>query len=108
MEIQSVQYAALAFDDGADQLAPFSVVAMAIFSVLTTYMLFAAAYTIVHAAQTGSSELTVIIFSLIATYGCYVLSSLLALDPWHLSKLRYTPKRFIGLIMILKSLACRK
>lgn len=57
---------------------------MGIFAALTAYMLFAAGYTIIHAAHSGSSELTLIIFSLIATYGCYVLSSLLALDPWHL------------------------
>lgn len=28
-----------------------------------------------------------IVLSLIATYGLYIVSSLLALDPWHMSKL---------------------
>lgn len=60
---------------------------MLIFALLTAYMLFAAAYCIAHAATSESSDLTFIILSLVATYGCYVLSSLLALDPWHLGQL---------------------
>lgn len=67
-----------------DQDVP--VIAMVIFATLTAYMLFAAAFCFIYAANSGDSDMTFIIFSLIATYGCYVFSSLLALDPWHLSE----------------------
>lgn len=63
-----------------------AVIAMVIFATLTAYMLFAAAFCFIYAANSGDSDMTFIIFSLIATYGCYVFSSLLALDPWHLSE----------------------
>jgi len=59
---------------------------MIVFCVLTAYMLFAAVFCIYKAASnlSGHSAFAQIIASLVATYGVYVLSSLLALDPWHL------------------------
>lgn len=62
---------------------------MAVFSLLTCYMLAAAAICCVRAFQ-NMSESTVyaqIILSLVVTYGVYIVASLLALDPWHISEL---------------------
>ena len=65
-----------------------SAAAMVSFAVLTVYMLFAAVFCILRAVHGfgDSSIFAQIIVSTISTYGCYVLSSFLALDPWHLGE----------------------
>lgn len=59
---------------------------MIIFSVLTTYMMCATVFCLVRSFQTEQTGgvYAQLIISLASTYGVYVLSSLLALDPWHL------------------------
>ncbi|KAL7423299.1 Chitin synthase, class 8 [Cryptotrichosporon argae] len=67
------------------------------FALITVYMVFCAVYLAVKGIQTIEEEgsvtattifkskvFTNIVVSLAATYGLYILSSLLALDPWHL------------------------
>lgn len=56
------------------------------FTALTTYMMAATIFCLVKSfttAQTGGVYASIII-SLLSTYGVYILSSLLAFDPWHL------------------------
>ncbi|GAA5991239.1 hypothetical protein JCM11641_004030 [Rhodosporidiobolus odoratus] len=59
---------------------------MAIFAFTTCYMFIAAGICVYYAIK-GSAESLImaqIVISLASTYGVYVLSSVLALDPWHL------------------------
>ncbi|GAA5916862.1 hypothetical protein JCM6882_007436, partial [Rhodosporidiobolus microsporus] len=66
---------------------------MAIFSFTTAYMFVAAGICVYHAVKNSSESLIMaqIVVSLASTYGCYVLASLIHLDPWHLvtSMLQY-------------------
>nr|ODN85291.1 hypothetical protein L203_04896 [Cryptococcus depauperatus CBS 7841] len=56
-----------------------------IFAVLTTYMMVAAALCAVQAVKDFNSPIfSRMIISLISTYGVYVVSSILAFDPWHI------------------------
>ncbi|KZT66387.1 glycosyltransferase family 2 protein [Daedalea quercina L-15889] len=48
------------------------------------YLLFSAVMCAVKAAEEGSVAFQTMIFSLIITYGVYFVSSLLAMDPWHI------------------------
>lgn len=59
---------------------------MIIFSILTTYMIACTVFCLVRSFQTKQTGgvYAQLIISLVSTYGVYVLSSLLALDPWHL------------------------
>ncbi|WWD18233.1 hypothetical protein CI109_102683 [Kwoniella shandongensis] len=67
------------------------------FALITVYMLFAAIYLAVRGIETieNSGKITAgsifgdkifrnIVVSLVATYGLYIVSSLFALDPWHM------------------------
>jgi chitin synthase len=56
------------------------------FTLLTAYMMGAAVFCIIRAVQNihDNPAFPQICLSLAATYGAYVLASLLALDPWHL------------------------
>ncbi|WRT66006.1 uncharacterized protein IL334_002957 [Kwoniella shivajii] len=67
------------------------------FALITIYMLFAAIYLAVRGIQTitadgsisaddifGNTIFRNIVVSLLATYGLYIISSLLALEPWHM------------------------
>ncbi|OCF42866.1 chitin synthase [Kwoniella heveanensis CBS 569] len=67
------------------------------FALITVYMLFAAIYLAVRGIQDITADGSVdandifgnkifrnIVLSLIATYGLYIVSSLLALEPWHM------------------------
>lgn len=59
--------------------------AIAIFAVLTIYMLAAAAVCAVRAfKQSDNPIFAQMLVSMIATYGVYVVASILALDPFHL------------------------
>ncbi|GAA5980582.1 hypothetical protein JCM5350_004355 [Sporobolomyces pararoseus] len=62
------------------------ITAMVSFALTTAYMLGAAGYCVYQAVQQSSESLIMaqIVVSLVSTYGCYVLSSLIAGDPWHL------------------------
>lgn len=56
-----------------------------IFAVLTLYMMIAAIFCLVHAAQHVHDAIYAqMIVSLLATYGVYLLSAFIALDPLHL------------------------
>jgi len=72
-------------------------VSMVGFAVLTVYMLFAAIYLAAQGIEDvedeggfnsgtvfGNTVFANIVLSLTATYGLYILASLLALDPWHM------------------------
>ena len=48
------------------------------------HMLFCAVMATLQAQRIGGSAYNIMIFSLIATYGVYFFSSLLAFDPWHM------------------------
>ncbi|ODO12122.1 hypothetical protein I350_00908 [Cryptococcus amylolentus CBS 6273] len=67
------------------------------FALITVYMLFAAIYLAVRGIQSIEAEGDItastifgdkifrnIVISLLATYGLYIISSLLALEPWHM------------------------
>lgn len=55
------------------------------FAVLTLYMFIAAIFCLVHAASHVHDAIYAqMIMSLLATYGVYMISSCIALDPWHL------------------------
>ncbi|OXB33726.1 chitin synthase [Cryptococcus neoformans] len=55
------------------------------FALLTTYMLVAAVLCTVQAIKNINSPIFAkMVVSLISTYGIYVISSFLALDPWHI------------------------
>ena len=53
-----------------------------ILAVLMLYMLFCSVKCVVMALSLSGGS--TILFSLIITYGVYVFSSILALDPWHM------------------------
>ncbi|CAO1628430.1 unnamed protein product [Parajaminaea phylloscopi] len=56
-----------------------------IFAALTLYMFIAAIFCLVHAASHVHDAIYAqMIVSLLATYGVYMISSCIALDPWHL------------------------
>lgn len=56
-----------------------------IFAALTLYMMIAAIFCLVHAAgHVHDAIYAQMIVSLLATYGVYMISSCIALDPWHL------------------------
>lgn len=59
---------------------------MIIFSLLTVYMMVATVFCLISSFTTlqSNSVYAQLIISLAATYGVYLLSSLLALDPWHM------------------------
>lgn len=78
-------------------------VSMVGFSIITCYMSFCAIYLAVTGIQAFENQGNVtaedvisdstfrnIILSLAATYGIYLLASLLAFDPWHMCKCRAT------------------
>lgn len=75
-------------------------VVMVIFSILTTYMIAATVFCLVRSFQTEQTGgvYAQLIISLLSTYGVYVLSSLLALDPWHLS----VPTTCLGAEIVLQ------
>lgn len=67
------------------------------FALLTVYMLFAAIFLAVKGIEAvkavddinagtifGNKIFRNIVVSLVATYGLYIIASLLALDPWHM------------------------
>ncbi|KAK4051671.1 Chitin synthase, class 3 [Microbotryomycetes sp. JL221] len=59
---------------------------MSLLAAETAYLIGAAIFCVVKAVS-GMAESTVmaqIVISLLSTYGCYVLASLIAMDPWHL------------------------
>ncbi|KAM0790029.1 Chitin synthase, class 3 [Microbotryomycetes sp. NB124-2] len=61
-------------------------VVMVLLALETAYLIGAAIFCVVKAVS-GMAESTVmaqIVISLMSTYGCYVLASLIAMDPWHL------------------------
>ncbi|GAA5942835.1 uncharacterized protein JCM15063_002808 [Sporobolomyces koalae] len=62
------------------------IAAMVSFALTTAYMLGAAGYCVYQAVKQSTESLIMaqIVVSLASTYGCYVLSSLIAGDPWHL------------------------
>ncbi|KAI0030789.1 glycosyltransferase family 2 protein [Vararia minispora EC-137] len=53
-------------------------------AILMVYVLVAAVLCIIQAANNGGTQYRVMIFSIIVTYGAYMFSSLLALDPYHM------------------------
>ena len=59
---------------------------MIIFSVLTTYMIASTVFCLVKSFQSVQSDSVYaeLVISMASTYGAYVMSSLLALDPWHM------------------------
>ncbi|KAL1672473.1 chitin synthase [Schizophyllum commune] len=59
----------------------FTIVTLSIFMV---YMLVASVVTALQAAQQGGSQNSAMLFSVVITFGLYALSSILALDPWHM------------------------
>ncbi|BGP17939.1 hypothetical protein JCM10213_003947 [Rhodosporidiobolus nylandii] len=59
---------------------------MIVFSATTAYMFAAAGFCAYHAFKNAGDSVLMaqVVISLAATYGVYILSSLIALDPWHL------------------------
>ncbi|KAH9485002.1 Chitin synthase 3 [Psilocybe cubensis] len=55
-----------------------------IMGILMLYMIIASIICAVQAAHQGGSANSVMLFSIVITYGLYVFSSLLAFDPWHI------------------------
>ncbi|KAF9556711.1 glycosyltransferase family 2 protein, partial [Agrocybe pediades] len=55
-----------------------------ILGVLMVYMIVASIVCAVQAGQQGGTANSVMLFSIIITYGLYAFSSLLAFDPWHM------------------------
>ncbi|THH00743.1 hypothetical protein EW026_g1841 [Hermanssonia centrifuga] len=55
-----------------------------IFAVLMCYMIFCAVMATIKASSQGGGAYSIMIFSLIATYGVYFSSSILSFDPWHM------------------------
>ncbi|EGG10391.1 family 2 glycosyltransferase [Melampsora larici-populina 98AG31] len=60
--------------------------AMVVYALLALYMMVAAIFILVKAVKGGANAklYAQIIISLVATFGSWVISSVLALDPWHL------------------------
>ncbi|GLB37699.1 putative chitin synthase [Lyophyllum shimeji] len=54
------------------------------FSVLMVYLIFASVKCSVQAAQQGGSANSIMLFSIVITYGMYLCASILAFDPWHM------------------------
>ncbi|KAL4262585.1 Chitin synthase [Pleurotus pulmonarius] len=52
-------------------------------AVLMVYLIFASIQCALKAAQQGGSANSVMLFSVVITFGLYAASSLLAFDPWH-------------------------
>ncbi|ORY83474.1 chitin synthase-domain-containing protein [Leucosporidium creatinivorum] len=61
-------------------------VIMILFALTTAYMIGAAIFCVVKAVQNmaESAIFAQIVVSMISTYGCYVVASIIACDPWHL------------------------
>ncbi|CAK5281509.1 unnamed protein product [Mycena citricolor] len=55
-----------------------------LFAVLMMYMIFASVLCALAAAHQGGQANSVMLFSLVITYGLYASSSILAFDPWHM------------------------
>ncbi|EJD42686.1 glycosyltransferase family 2 protein [Auricularia subglabra TFB-10046 SS5] len=55
-----------------------------LFAALTTYMLVCAGICVVRILRQGGSMYGQMMLSLLATFGMYIASSLIAFDPWHL------------------------
>ncbi|EKM54206.1 glycosyltransferase family 2 protein [Phanerochaete carnosa HHB-10118-sp] len=54
------------------------------FALLMGYLLFCAVMCAIAAARQGGSANSLMLFSIIATYGVYLFSSVLSFDPWHM------------------------
>ncbi|KZT21396.1 glycosyltransferase family 2 protein [Neolentinus lepideus HHB14362 ss-1] len=54
------------------------------FACLMAYVFFAAIACAINASRNGGSAYSVMLFSIIITYGVYATSSLLFIDPWHM------------------------
>ncbi|KAF9263413.1 glycosyltransferase family 2 protein [Marasmius fiardii PR-910] len=54
------------------------------FSILMLYMAFASVMCAIAAADQGGAANSAMLYSVIITYGMYITSSILALDPWHM------------------------
>ncbi|KAH9847147.1 chitin synthase-domain-containing protein [Lenzites betulinus] len=54
------------------------------FAVLMAYVIFCAVMCSIQAARQGGSSYSVMLFSIIMTYGVYAVSSVLSFDPWHM------------------------
>ncbi|TCD70328.1 hypothetical protein EIP91_003957 [Steccherinum ochraceum] len=59
-------------------------IAAALLALLMAYMLFCAVMCAVAASKQGGYVYNIMMFSIIATYGVYFFSSILAFDPWHM------------------------
>lgn len=55
-----------------------------LFAVMMLYLLGSAIGCILQASKRGGNTYRIMLFSMVITYGSWVASSLLALDPWHL------------------------
>lgn len=54
------------------------------FALLMCYMLFCAVMCAIAASNQGGGAYSIMLFSIIATYGVYFVSSILSFDPWHM------------------------
>ncbi|RDB24703.1 Chitin synthase 3 [Hypsizygus marmoreus] len=54
------------------------------FSMLMVYLVYASIKCSVQAATQGGSTNSVMLFSVVVTYGLYLFASILAFDPWHM------------------------
>ncbi|KAF5380437.1 hypothetical protein D9615_004664 [Tricholomella constricta] len=54
------------------------------FSILMVYLIFASVKCAVQAAEQGGSANSIMLFSIVITYGLYLFASILAFDPWHM------------------------
>lgn len=55
-----------------------------LYALLMIYLLFASVMCAIVAARQGGSTNSLMLFSVVITYGLYVASSILAFDPWHI------------------------
>ncbi|KZT10722.1 glycosyltransferase family 2 protein [Laetiporus sulphureus 93-53] len=53
-------------------------------ALMMVYLIFCSVLCAIRAATVGGASYSTMVFSIIITYGVYVFSSILALDPWHI------------------------
>ncbi|KAF8070711.1 chitin synthase, partial [Lyophyllum atratum] len=55
-----------------------------VFSLLMVYLIFASVKCSLQAAEQGGYANSIMLFSIVITYGLYLFASILAFDPWHM------------------------
>jgi chitin synthase len=68
-------------------------------SLLMIYLVTGAIFCIYQGAQVGGASFRVMVFGTLITYGVYIVSSILALDPWHILIVSGTSRTYSDMVL---------